>query len=258
VRITTRWDESYFPSALYGAMHECGHGLYEAGIDDSLQRTPLGQTESLGLHESQSRLWENMVGRGRAFCTPLAPVISDVTGGSVAPDDETLFRAVNRVSPSFIRVEADEATYGLHIVLRFELEQELIDGRLGVAELPEAWNARFKEYLGLDVPDNRHGVLQDVHWSGGLIGYFPTYALGNLIAGQLWERVQRDIPGLQEQLRMAELGELREWLRENVHRHGSKFPTTELLTRVVGGSMAVGPFVAYLKGKIQAVYGIEV
>ncbi len=161
------------------------------------------------------------------------------------------------MSPSFIRVEADEATYGLHIVLRFELEQELVEGRLGVADLPEAWNARYKEYLGLDVPDDRRGVLQDVHWSGGLIGYFPTYALGNLIAGQLWERVHADIPDLEDQLAAAELGGLREWLRENVHHHGSKFPTTELLDRVVGGPIAVAPYVAYLKGKLRAVYGME-
>ncbi|HZU60526.1 MAG TPA: carboxypeptidase M32 [Solirubrobacteraceae bacterium] len=257
VRITTRWDEMYFPMSLYGAMHECGHGLYEAGVGGSLQRSPLARLESLSLHESQSRLWENMVGRGRAFCTPLAPVIAEVSGGRIAPDEETLFRAVNRVLPSFIRVEADEATYGLHIVLRFELEQELVEDRLKVADLPEAWNARYKEYLNLDVPDDRRGVLQDVHWSSGLIGYFPTYALGNLIAGQLWERVHGDIPDLEDQLRAAELGGLREWLRENVHRHGSKFPTTELLSRVVGGPIAVGPFLAYLKEKLSGVYGLE-
>jgi carboxypeptidase Taq len=257
VRITTRWEEAYFPMALYGAMHECGHGLYEAGIGGSLQRSPLARVASLSLHESQSRLWENMVGRGRAFCTALAPVISELSDGRIAPDGETLFRVVNRVSPSLIRVEADEATYGLHIVLRFELEQDLAEGRLRVADLPEAWNARYREYLGLDVPDDRHGVLQDVHWSSGLIGYFPTYALGNLIAGQLWARVHADIPDLEDQLRAAELSGLREWLREHVHRHGSKFPTTELLDRVVGGPIAVGPFVSYLKDKVRAVYGIE-
>jgi carboxypeptidase Taq len=257
VRITTRWDETYFPMSLYGAMHECGHGLYEAGVGGALQRSPLARLESLSLHESQSRLWENMVGRGRAFCTPLAPVIAVASAGQIAPDEETLFRAVNRVSPSFIRVEADEATYGLHIVLRFELEQELVEGRLRVEDLPEAWNAKYKEYLGLDIPDDRRGVLQDVHWSSGLIGYFPTYALGNLIAGQLWDRVHSEIPDLDAQLRAAELGGLREWLRENVHRHGSKFPTTELLSRVVGGPIAVGPFVAYLKDKLSAVYGLD-
>jgi carboxypeptidase Taq len=258
VRITTRWDESFFPMALYGAMHECGHGLYEAGIAPTLQRTPLGHAESLGLHESQSRLWENMVGRGRPFCGVLAPRIAELLGGPLAGlDRDTLYRAVNRVHPSFIRVEADEATYSLHIVLRFELEQELIEGRLAVKDLPEAWNARFKQYLGLDVPDDANGVLQDVHWSSGMIGYFPTYALGNLIGGQLWERAHHDIADLDEQLAAGELGGLREWLREHVHRHGAKFTMTEMLERVVSGPIEVPPFVAYLKRKLGDVYELE-
>ena len=258
VRITTRWDESFFPMALYGAMHECGHGLYEAGIAPTLQRTPLGHVESLGLHESQSRLWENMVGRGRPFCGVLAPRIAELLGGPLAGlDRDTLYRAVNRVHPSFIRVEADEATYSLHIVLRFELEQELIEGRLAVKDLPEAWNARFKQYLGLDVPDDANGVLQDVHWSSGMIGYFPTYALGNLIGGQLWERAHHDIADLDEQLAAGELGGLREWLREHVHRHGAKFTMTEMLERVVSGPIEVPPFVAYLKRKLGDVYELE-
>jgi carboxypeptidase Taq len=257
VRITTRWYEDFLPAGLYGAMHECGHGLYEAGIAPSLQRTPLGHVESLGLHESQSRLWENMVGRGGPFCRVLAPLIAKLFGGDLASlQAQTLYRAVNRVQPSFIRVEADEATYGLHIVLRFELEQELIEGRLAVSDLPEAWNARFKAYLGLDVPDDARGVLQDVHWSMGAIGYFPTYALGNLIAGQLWQRAYADLPDLEDRLAHGELSPLREWLREHVHRHGSKFAMPELLERVVGGPIAVAPFVAYLKTKLSDVYGV--
>jgi carboxypeptidase Taq len=258
VRITSRWDETYFGSGLYGAMHECGHGLYEAGIAESLQRTPLGHGESLGLHESQSRMWENMVGRGRSFSGVLAPRLAALFPEALAHlDADTLYRAVNRVQPSYIRVEADEATYGLHIVLRFELEQELIEGRLSVADLPEAWNARFKEYLGLDVPDHAAGVLQDVHWSAGLIGYFPTYALGNLIGGQLWERVHADVPDLDASIAAGELAPLRDWLRENVHRHGAKYPTRELLQRVVGGPISVAPFVSYLKRKLGDVYLID-
>jgi carboxypeptidase Taq len=255
VRITTRWDQTYFASALYGAMHECGHGLYEAGIADSLQRTPLGSAESLALHESQSRMWENMVGRGRPFCAVLAPRVAELfsIGGL---DADRLYRAVNRIQPSFIRVEADEATYGMHIVLRFELEQDLIEGRLAIADLPEAWNARFKDYLGLDVTDDADGVLQDVHWSAGLIGYFPTYALGNLIAGQLWQRVHEQLPELEDQLEAGELEPLREWLREHVHRHGAKFDSGELLRRVVGEPIAVAPFIAYLKRKLSDVYGV--
>ena len=257
VRITTRWDENYFPMALFGGMHECGHGLYEEGVAASLQRSPLARLESLSLHESQSRLWENLVGRGRSFARVLAPAVTEMSVGAVDVDPVTLYRAVNRVNPSFIRVEADEATYGLHVVLRFELERELVEGRMSVSELPEAWNARFKEYLGLDVPDNREGVLQDVHWSAGLIGYFPTYALGNLIAGQLWERIQADLPQLEEQLGEGQLGPLREWLRQNVHQYGSKFATSELLERVVGGPIAVAPFVRYLKAKLGDVYEVE-
>ncbi len=254
VRITTRWDESYFPSALYGAMHECGHGLYEAGIDDALQRTPLGHGESLSVHESQSRLWENMVGRGRPFCEFLAPRVVEAFPSLAGLDAETLFRAVNRVEPSFIRVEADEATYSLHIVIRFELEQELIEGRLAVRDLPAAWNERYERYLGLRVTDNAMGVLQDVHWSAGLMGYFPTYALGNLVAGQLWQRLRADLPDLDTQIAAGELMPLREWLRQHVHRHGSKFTTRELLDRVVGEPLSVGPFVEYLTTKVSEAY----
>jgi carboxypeptidase Taq len=258
VRITTRWDPSYFPMSLYGAMHECGHGLYEAGVAPELARTPLGSGESLGVHESQSRLWENMVGRGRPFCGVLAPMVARHLGGSLAAmDADGLYRAVNRVKPSFIRVEADEATYGLHIILRFELEQQLIEGTLSVADLPEAWNARVKEFLGLTVTDDAEGVLQDVHWSAGLIGYFPTYALGNLIAGQLWERAHQDMPDLDERLAAGQLAPLREWLGDRVHRHGSKFRTTELLQRAVGAPISVDPFVKYLKAKLSDVYGID-
>jgi carboxypeptidase Taq len=255
VRITTRWDAGFLAQGLYGAMHECGHGLYEAGIARELQRTPLGHGASLTVHESQSRLWENMVGRGRPYCGVLAPRIAGMFGTAV--DSEALYRAVNRVKPSHIRVEADEATYGLHIVLRFELEQELIEGRLAIADLPEAWNTRFEKYFGLAVPRDTLGVLQDVHWSAGLIGYFPTYALGNLIAGQLWQRANEDMPDLEDRLAAGELIGLREWLRENVHRHGAKFTSRELLERVVGSPIAVAPFVSYLKQKLSDVYGVE-
>jgi len=258
VRITTRWDEHFFPTGLYGAMHECGHGLYEAGLPRRLRRSPIGSTESLGMHESQSRLWENMVGRGRAFCTVLAPRIAALAGGELSDiDADTLYRAVNRVKPTFIRVEADEATYALHIILRFELEQELVDGTLAVRDLPEAWGARFQEYLGIPVTDDKEGVLQDVHWSAGLIGYFPTYALGNLIAGQLWERAHTDIGDLENQLATGELGPLREWLRQRVHRHGAKFTTAELLAREAGGPMSVTPFTTYLKAKLGDVYRMD-
>ncbi|HWF73249.1 MAG TPA: carboxypeptidase M32 [Solirubrobacteraceae bacterium] len=255
VRITTRWDQSFLPMGLFGAMHECGHGLYEAGIDPSLRRTPLGSGEALGLHESQSRMWENMVGRGRPFADYLAPRVAEIFGGPLAGlEAEGFFRAVNKVHPTFIRVEADEATYGLHIILRFELEQELIAGRIAVEDLPEVWNERFQRYFGLEVPDDAHGVLQDVHWAAGLMGYFPTYAIGNLVAGQLWDRVRTDLPDLDAQTSAGELSELREWLREHVHRHGSKWSAREVLERVTGAPIAVAPFVTYLRDKVHGVY----
>jgi carboxypeptidase Taq len=254
-RITTRWDDSFLPMGLYGAMHECGHGLYEDGISHDLRRTTLGHGESLSLHESQSRMWENMVGRSRSFCKVLAPRISALFGIDV--DGDTLFRAVNHVAPSLIRVEADEATYGLHIVMRFELEQELIEGRLAVGDLPQAWNERVEKYLGIQVPDDAHGVLQDVHWASGTIGYFPTYALGNLIAGQLWERAHADIPDLDERIGEGELRPLRDWLGEHVHRHGAKYTSAELLERVVGAPIAVGPFLSYLKRKLSEAYDLN-
>ena len=258
IRLTTRYLERYFPTALYGAMHECGHGLYEAGINPELQRTPLGTIRSSSIHESQSRLWENMVGRGRAFCTALTPVVVEHARGALdGLEPDALFRAVNTVQPSTIRVEADETTYGLHIVLRYELERALLSGDLEVADLPEAWNAKMREYLGVEVPSDAEGVMQDVHWSAGLVGYFPSYAIGNLIAGQLWERVREDIPELDEQLAAHQLAPLREWLRENVHRHGSRYSDTELLVRVVGEPVRVAPFVSYLRRKLSEVYQLD-
>lgn len=258
VRITDRWEEEYFPSSLFGAMHETGHGLYEAGIAPELMRTPLGHGVSLGVHESQSRLWENMVGRGRPFADVLAPKVAAIFGGDLADvSADRLFRAVNRINPSLIRVEADEATYGLHIITRFELEQDLINGDLSVADAPEAWNAKYRDYLGIEVPNDAQGILQDVHWSGGMIGYFSTYALGNLIAGQLWQQAHDDIPDLDAQLAAGELSGLREWLRVNVHCHGAKYLTPALLQRVVGRGVEVGPFVAYLKAKLSDVYGLS-
>jgi len=258
VRLTTRFLESYFPMALYGAMHECGHGLYEAGVDPALQRSPLGFIRSTAVHESQSRLWENIVGRSRAFCAALAPaVVAHSQGALSGLEPDALFRAVNAVTPSLIRIEADEATYGLHVILRFELESQLLHGELDVADLPEVWNERMREYLGVEVPSDADGVMQDVHWSAGLIGYFPGYAIGNLIAGQLWQKVRLDLPEIDDQLAAADLQPLREWLRVNVHQHGSRFTDRELLERVVGAPVSVTPFVDHLRSKLGDVYGLE-
>jgi carboxypeptidase Taq len=252
IRLTTRYSESDLTS-LFTAMHECGHGIFEHGVSPTLERTPLCHGASSAFHESQSRLWENVVGRSRPFWQFFYPQLQG-TFPDVLGDVELdrFHQAVNRVRPSYIRVDSDEATYGLHIILRFELEQELLSGSLSTTDLPDAWNERFREYLGIDVPEDRLGVLQDVHWSAGLFGYFPTYALGNVIGLQIWERVCAELPDLDEQFARGEFDPLHEWLREHVYRHGRKFMPHELLERVVGGGIDAAPYVRYLREKFGA------
>jgi len=251
VRITTRYDLHDFAGAYFGALHEYGHGLYEASIPARLSRSLLGAPVSLGVHESQSRTWENLIGRGRPFCAWVLPrLAAQLPGGLAGMSVDDLYRAVNVVRRNLVRVEADETTYNLHIVLRFELELALIDGTLAVADLPHAWNEGMGRLLGLDVPDDAHGVLQDVHWGAGLIGYFPTYTLGNLMAAQLWEVLRGDVPELDAQIERGEFGPLRAWLGEHVHAHGRKFPPAELLHRISGQELAVAPFLDYLRGKL--------
>lgn len=257
IRLTTRYVEDYLNPCLFGSMHEFGHGLYENGVGQSLYRTPLARGASNGLHESQSRMWENLVGRSRPFWKFFYPRLQEAFPqqfGNV--DMETFYRAINIIQPSLIRIEADEATYNLHIILRFELEQEIFNGKLAVDDLPAAWNARMKEYLGVDVPNDSLGVLQDVHWSGGMFGYFPTYSLGNIISCQIWEKAHEAMPDLDEQFERGEFTGLREWLRENLHIHGRKFTTKEIMQKVVGGPINVGPYMRYLKNKAQDIYGI--
>ena len=249
IRLTTHTDAGDLTS-LFSTMHEFGHGVYEFDVDERLARTPLGRGASSALHESQSRTWENLVGRGRAFWRwfypQLRPLFPDALG---SVDEETFVRAVSAIRPGLIRGDADEATYGLHIILRFELEQELLAGTLAVRDLPETWNARMKQYLGVDVPDDAHGVLQDMHWSIGLLGYFPTYQLGNVISVQIWEVARRDLGELDEQFARGEFGQLREWLREHVYRHGSIYPPRELLRRVTGSELDPEPYLGYLQTK---------
>jgi carboxypeptidase Taq len=256
VRITTRYDLNDFGVAHFSALHEFGHGLYEAGIAAALARSPLGAPVSLGIHESQSRLWENVVGRSRPFCSWVLPSLREHLGPPLgAIDAEGLYRAVNSVQRSLIRVNADETTYNLHIVLRFELELALVEGTLEVDDLPAAWSEGMQRLLGIEVPDDAEGVLQDVHWGAGLFGYFPGYTLGNLIAAQLWNRALADLPELDAQIGRGELAPLREWLRENIHRHGRKFPPRELLHRVTGESLRPEPFLDYLRAKLADVAG---
>jgi len=236
-------------------MHEFGHGLYEAQVDPALARTSLAEPVSLGVHESQSRLWENIVGRSRPFCTWVLPLLRRHLGGRGsnldALDPESLYRAVNTVQPSLIRIEADETTYNLHIVLRFELELALMEGTLAVADLPAAWNEATERLLGLSVTSDAQGVLQDTHWGGGMIGYFPTYTIGNLMAAQLWERIEADLDDIGDQIARGDFAPLREWLRANVHHHGRKLYPRELLRRVTGEDLRVDPFVTYLRAKLE-------
>ena len=251
VRLTTRWEAGL--NWLFGAIHEFGHGVYEHDIDPTLARTPLGSGVSLGLHESQSRTWENLVGRSRPFWQFFYPQLQEAFPehfGSLSEDE--FYRVTNRVEPSLIRVDADEVSYNLHIILRFELEQELIEGRLAVAELPEAWNARFEEYLGIPVPSAREGVLQDMHWGSGAIGYFPTYALGNVMSVQIWERVRDDIPDLDEQFARGEFAPLRAWYGEHLYRYGRKFTPQETLELASGSRLDAAPYLRYLQAKYAA------
>jgi carboxypeptidase Taq len=252
IRLTTRYKEDDITS-IFTAMHECGHGLYEHGVSPTLERTPLCHGVSSALHESQSRMWENIVGRSRPFWNHFYPSFQEAFPEAVGDvDQERFYRAINRVKPSYVRVDADEATYNLHIILRFELEQEILAGSIGLKELPEAWNARFEEYLGIPVPNDTLGVLQDVHWSAGGFGYFPTYSLGNIISVQIWEKVLSELPDLPDQFEQGEFGQLHDWLRTHLYALGRKFTPQETLERVVGGPIDAAPYIRYLKEKLGA------
>jgi carboxypeptidase Taq len=257
IRITTRYFTDHL-GGLFGTMHEFGHGLYEHQVDPALERTPLARGVSLGMHESQSRMWENLVGRSLPFWRHFFPRLQELYPDTLAGYDvERWYREVNAVEPSLIRVEADEATYNLHIILRFELEQAMLADEFPLEQLPDEWNSRMWDYLGINVPDDTEGVLQDVHWSGGSIGYFPTYALGNLISAQIWERVTADLPDIYEGFEQGEFAPLRDWLREHLHRYGRKYTPGETLERVVGTSQIdPAPYVHYLREKLAAIYGI--
>ncbi|HEY3291596.1 MAG TPA: carboxypeptidase M32 [Anaerolineae bacterium] len=257
VRITTRVDEKYFNPMLFGTMHETGHALYEQGVSTAFAHTPLEHGVSLGIHESQSRLWENLIGRSLEFWQHFYPELQAVFPEQLGEVSlENFHRAVNYVSPSFIRIEADEVTYNLHIMVRFELELELIEGKLKVHDLPEAWNARYHEYLGITPPNNAVGVLQDTHWSIGLIGYFATYTLGNLASVQFFEKAEADIPDLREHIRSGDFAPLLHWLRTNIHQYGRKYTPDQLIRRVTGKPLSARPYLAYLKKKYSRLYGL--
>jgi carboxypeptidase Taq len=257
VRITTRFDPKFLSTALFGTLHEAGHALYEQGVDPDFERTTLGGGASLGFHESQSRMWENLVGRSKPFWKAYYPRLQEIFPeqlNGVRLDD--FYAAINKVERSFIRVDADEATYNLHIMLRFELELAMMRGDLEIKDLPEAWNEKFEASFGIKPPDDAKGVLQDVHWSFGGLGYFSTYTLGNLIAAQLWNKINADIPDLEAQIEKAKFDDLLSWLRQNVHRHGAMFEPLEFLDRVVGTGLDIEPYLQYLESKYGEIYAL--
>lgn len=255
-RITSRWYPEFLNPSLFGAMHEAGHAIYEQGTGDELRRTPLARGASSGVHESQSRMMENLVGRSRPFWERhygrLRSHFPQLDGVTV----EQFYRAINKVQPSFIRVEADELTYNLHIILRFELEQAMLNGSLTAVDLPGAWAEKMEALLGVVPPNDREGCLQDVHWSGISFGYFPTYALGNLYAAQLLATAKAQDGAIGEGLAHGRVVELKRWLGEHIHRHGRKYDPPELVQRATGQALTHEPFVRYVKQKFGEIYGV--
>jgi carboxypeptidase Taq len=257
VRITTRFEEDNPTMLLFSTMHEAGHGLYNLGSNQAFERTPLAGGASLAIHESQSRMWENLVGRSLPFWEHFYPKFQKLFPeqvGNVYLD--TFYKGINKVEPSLIRVNADEATYNMHIMLRLELEIGMVDGTIRVKDLPEIWNTKMEEYLGIIPPNDAKGVLQDVHWSYGDMGYFSTYSLGNLISAQLWEKINEEIPDLLDQFRAGEFGALLAWLHEKIHVHGTKYEPQELVQRVTGSKINSDAYVRYLKEKYSDIYGL--
>jgi carboxypeptidase Taq len=258
-RILTRYYPDDIAEGLTSGMHEAGHALYDVTQTNKEHwGTPMGETASLGIHESQSRTWENMVGRSRQFWVYFFPqlqrIFREETAGITLDD---FYAAMNWVSPSYIRVEADEATYNLHIMLRFEIERAIIAGDIKISDIPGEWNKRFKEYLGIEVDKDSNGCLQDVHWSHGIFGYFPTYALGNLYAGQYWIQAKKDLPGLLDDFSHGKFDRLFNWLGEKIHSQGSRFPAAELCERVTGERLSHKPLLDYLYEKYADIYGIS-
>lgn len=258
VRITTRFDTNFLQPALFGTMHEAGHAMYEQGVNPGYVRTPLGSGVSMGVHESQSRLWENLIGRSRAFWTYFYPQLQQVFPEALGNTNlDAFYRAVNTVAPSLIRVEADEVTYNLHTLLRFELEVALLDGTLTIAELPDAWNAKSKEYLGISPTSDADGALQDIHWSGGMFAYFPTYTIGNVLAVQLFDAATKAHPTIMDEAARGEFTSLHTWLKNNIYQYGSKYKPQDLIERATGSRMNTAPYIRYLREKFGELYSLD-
>ena len=257
VRITTKVDEDFLPTSFFASLHEAGHGNYSQGVPVKFQQSLLDDGPSAGLHESQSLLWENVVGRSRAFWEFYYPSLKRVFPAQFdGVSMESVYRAVNKVQPSFIRVDADEVTYNLHVMIRFELEKAVFDGKLALKDLDEAWNAKFKDYLGLTPPDDLAGVLQDIHWTGGFGAAFAGYTIGHVSCLQLYEKTRRDIPGLEAGFARGEFAPLLGWMNRNIHAHGSKFTPQELLERATGRPLTAEPYLEYIRRKFGGIYGV--
>ena len=256
-RITTRWDEDFLPTAVYGVLHEAGHGLYEQGLPRDWFGLPPGEAASLGIHESQSRLWENFVGRSRAFWEWCFPLAREAFPAALADaDPAAVHESLLVVEPSFIRVEADEVTYNLHVMLRFDLERAVVLGELDVADLPAAWNDRFEKDFGMRPPHDAAGVLQDIHWSAGLIGYFPTYTLGNMFAAQLMNAAERDVGPLAPQFATGRFEPLLGWMRQHVHAAGRMLESDPLVERATGRPVSETPLLESLRERYGAAHGL--
>lgn len=257
VRITNRFEADNPLATLFSAMHESGHAMYEQGVNRAYERTSLAHGTSLAIHESQSRFWENLVGRSLPFWEYFYPKFKKVFASQLdGVGLKNFYKAINKVEPSLIRVNADEATYNLHIMLRLELEIGMVEGKIATKDLPEIWNTKMKEYLGVTPPNDAQGVLQDIHWSGGAIGYFSTYALGNLVSAQWWEKINKDIKDLDDQIRKGKFDTLLGWLRENIHKHGRKYNPQDLVQKVTGSKITSEPYVRYLTSKYSDIYGL--
>jgi carboxypeptidase Taq len=257
VRITTRYTASHPFETLFSMLHETGHALYEQGISPRWNRTLARGGASLGIHESQSRLWENIIGRSRPFWEHFYPRLQQQFPSQLSDTSlEAFHRGINKVQPSFIRVEADEVTYNLHVMLRVEMEIGLLSGSIRVSDAPEVWNSKMTDYLGVTPPDNATGILQDMHWSVGMMGYFPTYTIGNLISVQLWDRFRKIAPDADDQCRRGHFSTLRDWLQQEVHQHGRSYTPRDLLQRVTGTGMDPAPYLAYLDQKYRDIYDL--
>ncbi len=258
VRITTRVHADDLGMCLFSMLHECGHGLYDQNIHPRYDRTPVSEGTSLGIHESQSRMWENLVGRSRSFWQWAYPILCAHFPVFNTVPLEDFYRAINVVQPSLIRIEADEVTYNLHIMLRFELEKAMMEGKVDLVSLPQEWNDRMESYLGITPDNDANGVLQDVHWSSGYLGYFPTYSLGNIISVQLFEAARQHHPQLEEQFARGEFSTLLDWMRTHIHQHGRRYEPQALLKLNLGTGIDTAPYIGYLQGKLQDVYGVQV